>query len=203
MTAIAERVGLAKASLYEYFGTKDDVFLALARRDVESWADEVESRLKLLRRADAGRVAAALTAALRSHARLLRLRLTVLSIVERRAAADTIAEFNHAFRVAVQRAADALNAACPQLTREQVNEFIIQHQAVNTGLWSITHASKAASDRSGFRAIRFDFFELFERTIYQILRGVLEVSGHRRRKADGKNSANGRSARVGAADPGP
>ena len=46
MGAIAERVGLAKASLYGYFRTKDDVFLALAVRDVDRWASDVESRLE-------------------------------------------------------------------------------------------------------------------------------------------------------------
>ncbi len=182
MVAIAERVGLAKASLYGYFRTKDEVFLALALRDVESWASDVDSRLRRLRRPDADRIAAALTAALRGQARLLRLRLTVSSIFERRPATGAVAEFARSFLASMQRVAAALNAACPQLTPEEVTEFGIQHQAVNAGLWFMTHPPKksaAASDLPEFKSIGIDFFELFERTIHQILRGLLEDSKHR------------------------
>jgi TetR/AcrR family transcriptional regulator len=189
MGAIADRVGLAKASLYEYFNTKDDVFLALAAREVESWARDVESRLGRLRRPDADRIAAALTAALRGQARLLRLRLTVRNIVERRWATRAVADFNRSFFACLQRAAAALHAACPQLTPEEVTEFCIQHQAVNAGLWFMTHPWKElerASDRPELQSIRFDFFALFERTIHQILRGLLEDSQHRTPKASGK-----------------
>jgi TetR/AcrR family transcriptional regulator len=189
MVAIAERVGLAKASLYEYFRTKDDVFIALALQDVESWASDVESRLRRLRRPDAERIAAALTAALRGQARLLRLRLTVRSILERRPAIGEVAEFTRCFFASMQRVAAALNAACPQLTPEDVTEFGIQHQAVNAGLWSMTHPPKkldAACDLSEFRSVGFDFFELFERTIHLILRGLLEDSKHRTPKTTRK-----------------
>ena len=189
MGAIADRVGLAKASLYEYFSTKDDVFLALAAREVEDWASDVESRLGRLRRPDADRIAAALTAALRGQARLLRLRLTVRSIVERRPATRAVADFNRSFFACMQRAAGALNAACPQLTPEEVAEFGIQHQAVNAGLWFMTHPlrkSDRAADLPEFKSISFNFFELFERTIHQILRGLLEDSKHRTPKTTRK-----------------
>jgi TetR/AcrR family transcriptional regulator len=189
MGAIADRVGLAKASLYEYFNTKDDVFLALAARDVQSWTSDVESRLERLRRPDADRIAAALTAALRGQARLLRLRLTVRGIVERRSATRAVADFNRSFFACMQRASAALNAACPQLTPEEVAEFAIQHQAVNAGLWFMTRPlqkSNCASDLPEFQSIGFDFFELFERTIHQILRGLLEDSKHRTPKTTRK-----------------
>lgn len=194
MAAVAKRVGLAKASLYEYFGTKDEVFLALALRDVQSWAGDVESRLRRLRRPDAERIAAALTAALRGQARLMRLRLTVRGILERRPTADTVAEFNHAFMQSMQRVAAALQAACPQLTPEEVIEFGIQHQAVNAGLWSMTHPpARSPAEPPQFQSIGFDFFELFERTIHQILRGLLDdakrrprPSGARARPATGR-----------------
>jgi len=186
MAAIAKLAGLAKASLYEYFSTKDEVFLALSLRDVESWSRDVQSRLKRLRRPNAGRIAAALTAALRDQARLLRLRLTVAGIFERRPAAETIVEFNRSFFRSMQRAAHAINSACPQLTQEEVTEFVIQHQAVNAGLWSMTHRPKhleAAADLPEHQQISFDFFKLFERTIYQILRGLLEDSEKRQQTA--------------------
>ena len=197
MVAIAERVGLAKASLYEYFSTKDDVFLALALRDIESWASDVESRLRRLRRPDAERIAAALTAALRGQARLLRLRSNVRSIFERRPATGAGADFHRSFMASMQRVAAALNAACPQLTPEEVTEFCIQHQAVNAGLWSMTHPPKrsdAASNLSEFQSIGFDFFELFERTIHQILRGLLEDSKHRTPKTSRKKDSSNHSS---------
>jgi AcrR family transcriptional regulator len=189
MGAIADRVGLAKASLYEYFSTKDDVFLALAAREVESWASDVESRLGRLSRPDADRIAAALTAALRGQATLLRLRLTVRNIVERRSATGAVADFNRSFFTCMQRAAAALNAACPQLTPEEVTEFGIQHQAVNAGLWFMTHPLKkldCASDLPEFQSLSFDFFELFDRTIHQVLRALLEDSKDRTAKANRK-----------------
>jgi hypothetical protein len=117
--------------------------------------------------------------------------LTVRGILERRPATGAVADFNRSFLASRQRAAAALNAACPQLTPEEVTEFGIQHQAVNTGLWSMTHPPmrpNAASDPPELQSIGLDFFELFERTIHQILRGVLEDSKHRKPKTSGKKA---------------
>jgi hypothetical protein len=43
-----------------------------------------------------------------------------------------------------------------------------------------------ASDLPEFQSVGFDFFELFERTIHQILRGLLEDSKHRTPKTTRK-----------------
>lgn len=45
MASVAERVGLAKGTMYLYFATKEELFLALADRELVAWFDDVYARL--------------------------------------------------------------------------------------------------------------------------------------------------------------
>lgn len=59
MAEIARAVGLAKGTLYLYFATKEELFLAVLERELDGWFEELDARLA----AASGRLpAAALTA---------------------------------------------------------------------------------------------------------------------------------------------
>ncbi|MGE5335525.1 MAG: TetR family transcriptional regulator [Nitrososphaerota archaeon] len=45
MASVAEQIGLAKGTMYLYFATKEELFLALAEREMSAWFDEVAARL--------------------------------------------------------------------------------------------------------------------------------------------------------------
>ena len=45
IASIAERVGLAKGTMYLYFATKEELFLALTERELYAWLAEVDARL--------------------------------------------------------------------------------------------------------------------------------------------------------------
>jgi AcrR family transcriptional regulator len=45
MASVAERVGLAKGTMYLYFATKEELFLALAEREMSVWFGEVGAQL--------------------------------------------------------------------------------------------------------------------------------------------------------------
>jgi AcrR family transcriptional regulator len=45
MAAVAERVGLAKGTMYLYFASKEELFLALAEQEISGWFEDVIARL--------------------------------------------------------------------------------------------------------------------------------------------------------------
>jgi len=49
MLHVAERAVLAKGTLYLYFNTKEELFLALLAREIEDWFDEIDKMMEDLR----------------------------------------------------------------------------------------------------------------------------------------------------------
>ncbi|MBL4907264.1 MAG: TetR family transcriptional regulator [Sneathiella sp.] len=48
MAMIAKHSGLAKGTVYLYFKTKEEIFLALSTEELEAWLDDFDSRLTVL-----------------------------------------------------------------------------------------------------------------------------------------------------------
>lgn len=81
MAGVAERVGLAKGTMYLYFATKEELFLALAERELSAWFDDVYTRLSEERPAwDIPGIARTVCATLDARPGLTRL-LAILSTV--------------------------------------------------------------------------------------------------------------------------
>jgi AcrR family transcriptional regulator len=82
MASVAERIGLAKGTMYLYFATKEELFLALAEREMVAWFDEVAALLREERAtwevADTVRILCATLEARPGLTRLLAILSTVL-----------------------------------------------------------------------------------------------------------------------------
>ena len=121
---------------------------------------------------------------------LVRLHAVARSVLERNATQGAVAEFRRSARVQMAQVAGALRRACPELTHSDVAEFLVQHQAIISGLWTIAHPAReieVVDKLPEFQHLRVEFFSFYERMIVRILRGMLEES--RRRQKSGQSLA--------------
>jgi len=83
MAGVAGQAGLAKGTLYLYFRTKEEMFLALLEEEFAGWFDELDAGLALLpARAGGERFVALVSAALERRPTLIRLLAILHTIVE-------------------------------------------------------------------------------------------------------------------------
>lgn len=73
LRAVAETLGFSRINLYNYFSSKEALFLALSRREFEAIIDDMRSSLSELPRMDAGEFSAHWTNLMLRHGSALRL----------------------------------------------------------------------------------------------------------------------------------
>jgi len=180
MADVADAAGLAKASVYGYFQTKEDVFLRLFQREVDRWASALEARVATLASpVTTDELGAAVAATSLEHVRLCRLAVLLHSILDGSANRDARCDCLEYLLGPLDRFVDALLSAGTGLTREQAMTFLMQHHALVVGLWPLGHPDpelqEAFDGDPRLRVFQVDFDSVFSRSLQAILRGLSET----------------------------
>ncbi len=172
MRGLAEKSQMGKASLYQYFETKEEVFASLYCRELELWLTSVEQRLARMRKLTPARLAHTLATILKEHPRFCRLTVLFSSVLERNLSDHAIVTFKSSLVEPMNRFVQVLTSVYPGFSKNDAAEFLFQHHAVIAGLWPLAHPSPqvdAVLDYKEFQHFRVDFFPLIERTLQRLL----------------------------------
>jgi len=181
MADVARRAGLAKGTVYLYFPTKEALFVAILRAELEGWLAGVEGAFGALAPGTPPRrVAKLLAASVASRPRLRRLLALLHGVLEENLAAAELRGFKRFLRDGVVRAGAALEAAAPGLAGGRGAELVLRLHALAIGIQSMADPSAPAR-----RALRdpelalFDvaFEPMLSRTLSDLVAGMLEPKG--------------------------
>jgi AcrR family transcriptional regulator len=173
MSALAERAGLAKGTLYLYFRTKEELFLALVDQLFAHWFDEIDAGLD----EDGGawsreRVAALLVRVNGSHLTLARLLSILGTIVEHNVPFEAASAFKRrAFERALGTGA-RLERRLAFLKPGQGARFLVWLHALVIGFWQLHEPSETIRRilaDPAMEAARIDF----DRDLGALLRALL------------------------------
>ncbi|QDV40808.1 Fatty acid metabolism regulator protein [Stieleria neptunia] len=172
MRDVAKRAGLGKASLYHYFKTKEEVFLALYREELERWLETVTTGLGRLRKPTPTRVAEMLTSALQRHQRFCRLMVLFAAVLERNLSQAFLVEFKRSLLEPAEAFAGTIQSVTPHFSIEDAKDFAFQHHALVAGLWPIAHPSpqvESVLQALEFQGFRTEFAPLLTRSFINLL----------------------------------
>jgi AcrR family transcriptional regulator len=136
LTAIADRVGLAKSNVYRYFEGREQILLAILQTDLGDWIDGVTDELARL--AGGNRVSAAaraMAAAFVARPRLCELISVLSRVLEPNVSEGAAHEFNTSARAGAVTVAEALHRALPTVPRERCLWAQRVIFAMVAGLW--------------------------------------------------------------------
>jgi AcrR family transcriptional regulator len=132
---VAERAGLAKGTIYLYFKTKEQLFLVLQEQQLESWFDEVDTRLPAMQNASGiTQVAELICGALERRPGLTRLLAMLHSALEQNIDYDTALRFKHMLLARLGGTGALLEGCLPFLAPGQGTHLLLQAQALIIGL---------------------------------------------------------------------
>lgn len=142
MAALAERAGLAKGTLYLYFRTKEELFLALVEGLLGEWFGEVEERLSR----GAGewtpeRAAAALLESLRGRETLARLLSILGTILEHNLEFDAALRFKRELYTRAFSTGRMLEERLSFLKPGEGGRVLVYLNALVVGLWQMADPS--------------------------------------------------------------
>ena len=172
MSRLAERAGLKKASLYNYFGSKEEVFMRLFLRELDVWIEDFAKRSARLRKPQPARVAGLIADLLVEHSRFTRLFAILSSIIERNVAAPALREFKLETLARMARLAESTQRMLPQMALKRIFEFQTQLHIMITGLWPIAHPNaqlQEALDTEPLRDFKIEFHPTCKSLLIRLL----------------------------------
>ena len=125
---IAAGVPFGRANIYNYFQNKDEVFLALLRRENEQWAEQLATiRTEVETRRESPNdesLARALAASVEERTPMLKLLATSIFDMEQFSRPERLLELKIAYKATVEQLQALSSAAKPSWSAERVDRFV-------------------------------------------------------------------------------
>ncbi len=180
MSAVAVKSKLAKGTLFLYFPTKEEMFLALMEEQLIEWFDAVDMELdSLTAKSSISTVASLVADSLQERTEFTRLLAIHSTILEQNVSYESI--FKHK-QIILQKLAGTgarLEKSLPFLKAGEGAHVILQCQALVVGLWHLTDPSPIARkviEKERLSAFDLDFNSEFQNILTSLLYGIEQQS---------------------------
>lgn len=120
---IANFTSFTRTSIYNYFQTKEEIFLALLQREYEQWCSDLEALLEGPMLSKSG-FAAELSHTLERRLRMLKLLSMNLYDIEQNSSVENLVEFKKVYGRSMQLVGSCLERFCPELDEDGRREFL-------------------------------------------------------------------------------
>ena len=124
MGDIADFTSFSRPSLYNYFETKEEIFLALFQREYECWTADLEDVIAGNERMDASAFADAVAKTVEKRTLLLKLLSMNLYDMEEHSRLERLIDFKAAFGASMDTLERGLDKFFPAFTQEKRKKFI-------------------------------------------------------------------------------
>ncbi|MEJ2719126.1 MAG: TetR family transcriptional regulator [Deltaproteobacteria bacterium] len=179
MAAVAKRVVLAKGTLYLYFRTKEELFLALQAQEFQAWFDEMDGNLELLsgrdgpsRTSDVGRL---ISESLTQREVMGRLIAILHTVLERNIDYEAASHFKRMLLMRVSRTGSLVESCLPFLKPGEGARLLLRAYALVIGLRHLAEPApvvREVIDKQGMDMFRVEFASAFSETVKALITGM-------------------------------
>ncbi len=160
MDAVAERLGLAKGTLYRYFPTREALLLCLLDEEFESWFIDLRSEVSQRTPMAFDDLAIIITRSICIRPSFVRLNGALSALLERNIPVGTALTFKLQLLERTSAMAGSVNAALPAISPESAVRLFIQLHAAVVGLHSCAFPAPVVAEAlqdDRLRLLRLDF----------------------------------------------
>lgn len=166
MKEISTAISLTRASIYNYFQTREEIFLALLQREYERWTARLEKAREEHEKMSREEFARELAHSLEERQQLLKLLSMNLYDLEENCRFEGLVEFKVVYGRALAEVGNCLEKFFPEMTEEDRQDFLYLFFPFLFGVYPytvVTDKQRRAMDEAGI-AYR-------EQTVYEIVYG--------------------------------
>ncbi len=172
---IGKETSFTRTSIYNYFQTKEEIFLALFQREYEAWIKDLEMMYRQNERMSADEFAGAIAHTLEKRERLLKLLAMNHYDMEAASRMENLIDFKMAYRDALHAVSCCLEKFFPKMTVSDIQEFIYAFFPFLFGVYPytvVTEKQKEAMDAAGVNYLRLSIYEIVDSMVKKLLYGV-------------------------------
>ena len=167
---------LTRTSIYNYFETKEEIFLALLQREYEQWVADMRSVMDREEALTRDQVAKALARTLTDRPRLLRLLSMNLYDMEAQSRPERLAEFKVAFGASLETVRQMLVKYIPEMDEAACQQFLYAFFPFIYGIYPYTCVTEKQREAMNLAGIPYVYQSAYDLT-YSCLRKLLGVDG--------------------------
>ena len=175
---IGAATSFTRTSIYNYFETKEEIFLALLQKEYEIWVDAMNAVMARQESMTRDELADTLARSLTDRPRLLRLLSMNLYDMEANSRPECLAEFKTAFGASLDAVTRMLEKYVPQMDGNARQQFLYAFFPFIYGIYpytSVTEKQKAAMARAGIPYVYQSAYELTCSCLRKLLPNDKEV----------------------------
>lgn len=166
---IGAHTSFTRTSIYNYFETKEEIFLALLRREYEAWTADLDA---LPAQPDAAALADALAATLERRGTMLRLLSMNLYDIEANSRVENLAAFKTVYAASMQAVRRLLARSGPALSGPAAERFLYAFYPFLFGIYpytTVTPKQQQAMAMAGVEYPRLSVREITRNFVEKLL----------------------------------
>ena len=148
---IADYTSFSRPSIYNYFETKEEIFLALLQKEYERWIDDLDAVIEEHNSMTRSEIADALARSLEKRAQLLKLMSMNHFDMEANSRMERLTEFKRAFGNSMKAVNRMLKAFLPDTTEQARQSFLYAFFPFIYGIYpyaAVTDKQREAMDQA-------------------------------------------------------
>ncbi len=160
---IGAATSFTRTSIYNYFETKEEIFLALLQKEYEMWVDAMSAAMSQKDAMTRDELAQTLARTLTDRPRLLRLLSMNLYDMEANSRPERLAEFKMAFGASLDTVARMLEKYVPEMDVHARQQFLYAFFPFIYGIYpytSVSEKQKTAMERAGIPYVYQSAYEI-------------------------------------------
>ena len=176
MKEIADYTSFSRPSIYNYFETKEEIFLALLQKEYERWIADLEAVISSRNAMTRDEIAGALARSLERREQLLKLMSMNHYDMEANSRMERLTEFKKAYGRSLQAVDGLLRTFAPDLSAQGREEFLYAFFPFIYGIYPyavVTDKQREAMDRAETGYVYHSIYELAFRCAKKLLEKAL------------------------------
>lgn len=169
---ISEQTTFSRPSIYNYFETKEEIFLALFQREYEEWKDAIDKIRKENATLTKDKFASLLAHTIEEKERLLKLLSMNMYDLEENSRIERLIEFKEAYGNSIKAVKLCLNKFFKEMTEVDTMKFLYSFFPFMFGIYPyavITKKPKEAMDKVGINYPKYSIYEFAYMGIKKLL----------------------------------
>lgn len=159
---ISEQTTFSRPSIYNYFETKEEIFLAIFKKEYEKWTIELNKIKENNDRMTKDDFAQALAHTLENKERLLKLLSMNMYDLEENSRIERLTEFKKAYGEAVHAVKLCLNKFFMDMGEKEVTAFLYSFFPFMFGIYPYTVVTKKQGEAMAKAGIDYKYFSIYE-----------------------------------------
>ena len=169
---IGRETTFSRTSIYNYFQTKEEIFLALLKREYDTWVKDLTEITETHDEMSDDEIAAALARTLKERAQLLKIMSMNHYDLEENSRMESLVEFKVSYGNALRQVMTMLTKFRPNMEVERRQNFVYTFFPFMFGIYPYTVVTEKQKEAMSQAGVDYTYSSLYDLT-YHAVKGML------------------------------